>query len=149
MRKLIKFIPHSMYVGLPGALHRNVLKRPKKKKKAAVKNLSRNLLYWPKEKQQYHLQVRITEIKGMMDLVQKSKKLKQVLSPLKKQNSMENWQWRRQSNALPASRLKGTFEDISFASQINLVNESTMTAVIELGFKNMAEIQHRSVRSLL
>ncbi|KAK1337009.1 hypothetical protein QTO34_003053 [Cnephaeus nilssonii] len=40
-------------------------------------------------------------------------------------------------------------EDTSFASLSNLVNENTLRAIKEMGFTNMTEIQHKSVRPLL
>ncbi|XP_036175495.1 ATP-dependent RNA helicase DDX18 isoform X3 [Myotis myotis] len=43
----------------------------------------------------------------------------------------------------------GAFEDTSFASLSNLVNENTLRAIKEMGFTNMTEIQHKSVRPLL
>lgn len=45
--------------------------------------------------------------------------------------------------------LTGAFEDTSFASLSNLVNENTLKAIEEMGFKRMAEIQHKSIRPLL
>ncbi|XP_037653297.1 ATP-dependent RNA helicase DDX18-like [Choloepus didactylus] len=45
--------------------------------------------------------------------------------------------------------LTGAFEDTSFASLTNLVNENTLRAIKEMGFTNMTEIQHKSVRPLL
>ncbi|XP_014319357.1 ATP-dependent RNA helicase DDX18 isoform X2 [Myotis lucifugus] len=45
--------------------------------------------------------------------------------------------------------LTGAFEDTSFASLSNLVNENTLRAIREMGFTNMTEIQHKSVRPLL
>ncbi|XP_059560637.1 ATP-dependent RNA helicase DDX18 isoform X2 [Myotis daubentonii] len=45
--------------------------------------------------------------------------------------------------------LTGAFEDTSFASLSNLVNENTLRAIKEMGFTNMTEIQHKSVRPLL
>uniref|UniRef100_A0A2K6BQM5 ATP-dependent RNA helicase n=1 Tax=Macaca nemestrina TaxID=9545 RepID=A0A2K6BQM5_MACNE len=45
--------------------------------------------------------------------------------------------------------LTGAFEDTSFASLCNLVNENTLKAIKEMGFTNMAEIQHKSIRLLL
>ncbi|NP_001006997.1 ATP-dependent RNA helicase DDX18 [Rattus norvegicus] len=43
----------------------------------------------------------------------------------------------------------GAFEDTSFASLSNLVNENTLKAIEEMGFKHMTEIQHKSIRPLL
>ncbi|XP_051003233.1 ATP-dependent RNA helicase DDX18 [Acomys russatus] len=45
--------------------------------------------------------------------------------------------------------LTGAFEDTSFASLSNLVNENTLKAIAEMGFKHMTEIQHKSIRPLL
>ncbi|XP_020738704.2 ATP-dependent RNA helicase DDX18 [Odocoileus virginianus] len=45
--------------------------------------------------------------------------------------------------------LTGAFEDTSFDSLTNLVNENTLKAIKEMGFTNMTEIQHKSVRPLL
>ncbi|XP_057617166.1 ATP-dependent RNA helicase DDX18-like [Chionomys nivalis] len=45
--------------------------------------------------------------------------------------------------------LTGAFEDTSFASLSNLVNENTLKAIEEMGFKCMTEIQHKSIRPLL
>lgn len=43
----------------------------------------------------------------------------------------------------------GAFEDTSFESLSNLVNENTLKAIKEMGFTNMTEIQHKSIRPLL
>ncbi|XP_041500694.1 ATP-dependent RNA helicase DDX18-like [Microtus oregoni] len=45
--------------------------------------------------------------------------------------------------------LTGAFEDTLFASLSNLVNENTLKAIEEMGFKRMTEIQHKSIRPLL
>ncbi|KAB0377532.1 hypothetical protein FD755_011976, partial [Muntiacus reevesi] len=45
--------------------------------------------------------------------------------------------------------LTGVFEDTSFDSLTNLVNENTLKAIKEMGFTHMTEIQHKSVRPLL
>lgn len=45
--------------------------------------------------------------------------------------------------------LTGAFEDTSFDSLTNLVNENTLKAIKEMGFTNMTEIQHKSIRPLL
>nr|XP_045006790.1 ATP-dependent RNA helicase DDX18 [Jaculus jaculus] len=45
--------------------------------------------------------------------------------------------------------LTGAFEDTSFVSLSNLVNENTLKAIKEMGFTNMTEIQHKSIRPLL
>ncbi|XP_049995724.1 ATP-dependent RNA helicase DDX18-like, partial [Alexandromys fortis] len=44
--------------------------------------------------------------------------------------------------------LTGAFEDTSFASLSNLVNENPLKAIEEMGFKRMTEIQHKSIRPL-
>ncbi|XP_053453900.1 ATP-dependent RNA helicase DDX18 isoform X2 [Nycticebus coucang] len=45
--------------------------------------------------------------------------------------------------------LTGAFEDTSFASLTDLVNENTLKAIKEMGFTNMTEIQHKSIKPLL
>lgn len=45
--------------------------------------------------------------------------------------------------------LPGAFEDTSFASLAELVSESTLKGVKELGFEHMTEIQHKTIRPLL
>lgn len=45
--------------------------------------------------------------------------------------------------------VSGAFEDTSFASLAELVSESTLRAVKEMGFEHMTEIQHKSIRPLL
>ncbi|XP_049629098.1 ATP-dependent RNA helicase DDX18 [Suncus etruscus] len=45
--------------------------------------------------------------------------------------------------------LTGAFEDTSFTSLSSLVNENTLKAIKEMGFTNMTEIQHKSIRPLL
>lgn len=47
------------------------------------------------------------------------------------------------------SGLTGAFEDTSFASLSDLVSESTLKAVKEMGFEHMTEIQHKTIRPLL
>ncbi|XP_003962189.1 ATP-dependent RNA helicase DDX18 [Takifugu rubripes] len=47
------------------------------------------------------------------------------------------------------SGLTGAFEDTSFASLAELVSESTLKGVKELGFEQMTEIQHKTIRPLL
>ncbi|ERE73168.1 ATP-dependent RNA helicase DDX18 [Cricetulus griseus] len=54
----------------------------------------------------------------------------------------------REVPSLPLG-LTGAFEDTSFASLSNLVNENTLKAIEEMGFKRMTEIQHKSIRPLL
>ncbi|KAK0143759.1 ATP-dependent RNA helicase DDX18 [Merluccius polli] len=45
--------------------------------------------------------------------------------------------------------LSGAFEDITFESLASSVSENTLKAVKEMGFENMTEIQHKSIRPLL
>nr|XP_033802403.1 ATP-dependent RNA helicase DDX18 [Geotrypetes seraphini] len=45
--------------------------------------------------------------------------------------------------------LTGAFEDTSFASLADLVSENSLKGVAEMGFMNMTEIQHKSIRPLL
>lgn len=45
--------------------------------------------------------------------------------------------------------IPGAFEDTSFASLAELVSESTLKGVQEMGFEHMTEIQHKSIRPLL
>ncbi|XP_076023913.1 ATP-dependent RNA helicase DDX18 [Genypterus blacodes] len=45
--------------------------------------------------------------------------------------------------------LTGAFEDTSFASLAELVSDSTLKGVKEMGFEHMTEIQHKSIRPLL
>ncbi|XP_049584215.1 ATP-dependent RNA helicase DDX18 [Syngnathus scovelli] len=45
--------------------------------------------------------------------------------------------------------LTGAFEDTSFASLAELVSENTLKGVKEMGFENMTDIQHKSIRPLL
>ncbi|XP_017325633.1 ATP-dependent RNA helicase DDX18 [Ictalurus punctatus] len=47
------------------------------------------------------------------------------------------------------SGLTGAFEDQSFASLVELVSENTLRGVKEMGFENMTEIQHKTIRPLL
>ncbi|XP_074514667.1 ATP-dependent RNA helicase DDX18 [Sebastes fasciatus] len=47
------------------------------------------------------------------------------------------------------SGLTGAFEDTSFTSLAELVSDSTLKAVKEMGFEHMTEIQHKSIRPLL
>ncbi|XP_006981017.1 ATP-dependent RNA helicase DDX18 [Peromyscus maniculatus bairdii] len=54
----------------------------------------------------------------------------------------------REEPSLPLG-LTGAFEDTSFASLSNLVNENTLKAIEEMGFRHMTEIQHKSIRPLL
>lgn len=43
----------------------------------------------------------------------------------------------------------GAFEDQSFASLSELVSENTLKGIKEMGFENMTEIQHKTIRPLL
>lgn len=45
--------------------------------------------------------------------------------------------------------ISGAFEDTSFSSLTELVSDSTLKAVKEMGFEHMTEIQHKSIRPLL
>ncbi|XP_053553986.1 ATP-dependent RNA helicase DDX18 [Bombina bombina] len=45
--------------------------------------------------------------------------------------------------------LSGAFEDTAFSSLADAVNENTLRAIVEMGFTNMTEIQHKSIRPLL
>lgn len=45
--------------------------------------------------------------------------------------------------------LSGAFEDQSFASLAELVSENTLKGIKEIGFENMTEIQHKTIRPLL
>ncbi|XP_056391088.1 ATP-dependent RNA helicase DDX18 [Hyla sarda] len=50
--------------------------------------------------------------------------------------------------ALPMG-LTGAFEDTAFSSLSDLVNENTLKAISAMGFINMTEIQHKTIRPLL
>lgn len=52
-------------------------------------------------------------------------------------------------SAADLSDLSGAFEDTSFASLAELVSENTLKGVKELGFEQMTEIQHKTIRPLL
>lgn len=43
----------------------------------------------------------------------------------------------------------GAFEDTSFSSLSDLVSENTLKGVKEMGFEQMTEIQHKTIRPLL
>lgn len=43
----------------------------------------------------------------------------------------------------------GAFEDTSFASLAGVVSENTLKGVKEMGFEDMTEIQHKTIRPLL
>ncbi|CAL1581661.1 unnamed protein product [Knipowitschia caucasica] len=47
------------------------------------------------------------------------------------------------------SGLTGAFEDTSFASLSELIGDSTLKAITEMGFEHMTEIQHKTIRPLL
>ncbi|XP_006169605.1 ATP-dependent RNA helicase DDX18 [Tupaia chinensis] len=71
-------------------------------------------------------------------------------SPEETENSVEKPD-EKDENEVPSLPLglTGAFEDTSFASLSNLVNENTLKAIKEMGFTNMTEIQHKSIRPLL
>ncbi|XP_027710515.1 ATP-dependent RNA helicase DDX18 [Vombatus ursinus] len=68
--------------------------------------------------------------------------------PKIKENSMEDQKEDAEMPSLPHG-LTGSFEDTSFTSLSNIVNENTLKAIAEMGFTNMTEIQHKSIRPLL
>ncbi|XP_020828582.1 ATP-dependent RNA helicase DDX18 [Phascolarctos cinereus] len=68
--------------------------------------------------------------------------------PKIKENTVENQKEDAEMPSLPHG-LTGSFEDISFTSLNNIVNENTLKAIAEMGFTNMTEIQHKSIRPLL
>ncbi|XP_074071116.1 ATP-dependent RNA helicase DDX18 [Macrotis lagotis] len=65
-----------------------------------------------------------------------------------KENTVEDQKEDDELPSLPHG-LTGSFEDTSFTSLTNIVNESTLKAIAEMGFTNMTEIQHKSIRPLL
>uniref|UniRef100_M3XP52 ATP-dependent RNA helicase n=1 Tax=Mustela putorius furo TaxID=9669 RepID=M3XP52_MUSPF len=67
------------------------------------------------------------------------------------ENSVEKPDDQEEDNEVPSLPLglTGAFEDTSFASLTDLVNENTLRAIKEMGFTNMTEIQHKSIRPLL
>ncbi|XP_008585047.1 PREDICTED: ATP-dependent RNA helicase DDX18 [Galeopterus variegatus] len=72
-------------------------------------------------------------------------------APEETENSVEKPDNEEDDSEVPSLPLglTGAFEDTSFASLTNLVNENTLKAVKEMGFTNMTEIQHESIRPLL
>ncbi|XP_036601480.1 ATP-dependent RNA helicase DDX18 [Trichosurus vulpecula] len=68
--------------------------------------------------------------------------------PKIKENTMEDQNEDAEMPSLPLG-LTGSFEDTSFTSLSNIVNENTLKAIAEMGFTNMTEIQHKSIRPLL
>uniref|UniRef100_A0A2I3HHU9 ATP-dependent RNA helicase n=1 Tax=Nomascus leucogenys TaxID=61853 RepID=A0A2I3HHU9_NOMLE len=69
----------------------------------------------------------------------KKKKKKNAKTPKETENNVE----KPDNDEVPSLplRLTGAFEDTSFASLSNLVNENTLKAMKEMGFTNMTEIQ--------
>ncbi|XP_068923872.1 ATP-dependent RNA helicase DDX18 isoform X1 [Petaurus breviceps papuanus] len=65
-----------------------------------------------------------------------------------KENNVEDQNEDAEMPSLPHG-LTGSFEDTSFTSLSNIVNENTLKAIAEMGFTNMTEIQHKSIRPLL
>ncbi|CAH2304920.1 ATP-dependent RNA helicase DDX18 [Pelobates cultripes] len=53
-----------------------------------------------------------------------------------------------ESPSLPMG-LTGAFEDTTFSSLADSVNENTLRAISEMGFTHMTEIQHKTIRPLL
>uniref|UniRef100_A0A2K5HN57 ATP-dependent RNA helicase n=1 Tax=Colobus angolensis palliatus TaxID=336983 RepID=A0A2K5HN57_COLAP len=72
-------------------------------------------------------------------------------TPKETENNMEKPDNDEDDSEVPSLPLglTGAFEDTSFASLCNLVNENTLKAIKEMGFTNMTEIQHKSIRPLL
>ncbi|XP_046312824.1 ATP-dependent RNA helicase DDX18 [Marmota monax] len=72
-------------------------------------------------------------------------------APKETENSVEKSAGEEEDSEVPSLPLglTGAFEDTSFASLTNLVNENTLKAIKEMGFTNMTEIQHKSIRPLL
>ncbi|XP_043851161.1 ATP-dependent RNA helicase DDX18 [Dromiciops gliroides] len=68
--------------------------------------------------------------------------------PKIKENAIEDQKEDAEMPSLPHG-LTGSFEDTSFTSLTNMVNENTLKAIAEMGFTNMTEIQHKSIRPLL
>ncbi|KAK2121185.1 ATP-dependent RNA helicase ddx18 [Saguinus oedipus] len=81
----------------------------------------------------------------------KKTKKKRKMTPKETENNVakpDNYEDDNEVPSLPLG-LTGAFEDTSFASLYNLVNENTLKAVKETGFTNMTEIQHENIRPLL
>ncbi|XP_060008995.1 ATP-dependent RNA helicase DDX18 isoform X2 [Lagenorhynchus albirostris] len=72
-------------------------------------------------------------------------------APEETENSVEKSDNEDDDSMVPSLPLglTGAFEDTSFDSLTNLVNENTLKAIKEMGFTNMTEIQHKSIRPLL
>lgn len=68
--------------------------------------------------------------------------------PKIKENTVEDQKEEAEMPSLPHG-LTGSFEDTSFTSLSNMVNENTLKAITEMGFTNMTAIQHKSIRPLL
>ncbi|XP_072469395.1 ATP-dependent RNA helicase DDX18 [Notamacropus eugenii] len=69
-------------------------------------------------------------------------------NPKIKENTVEDQKEDAEMPSLPLG-LTGSFEDTSFTSLSNIVNENTLKAIAEMGFTHMTEIQHKSIRPLL
>uniref|UniRef100_A0A2K5Y5H9 ATP-dependent RNA helicase n=1 Tax=Mandrillus leucophaeus TaxID=9568 RepID=A0A2K5Y5H9_MANLE len=79
----------------------------------------------------------------------KKKKRKMVNDTAKEtENNVEKPDNEEDDSEVPSLPLglTGAFEDTSFASLSNLVNENTLKAIKEMDFTNMTEIQHKSIR---
>lgn len=72
-------------------------------------------------------------------------------APEETEDSVEKPDGEEEDSEVPSLPLglTGAFEDTSFDSLTNLVNENTLKAIKEMGFTNMTEIQHKSIRPLL
>ncbi|KAB0405082.1 hypothetical protein E2I00_002341, partial [Balaenoptera physalus] len=72
-------------------------------------------------------------------------------APEETENSVEKPDNEDDDSVVPSLPLglTGAFEDTLFDSLTNLVNENTLKAIKEMGFTNMTEIQHKSIRPLL
>uniref|UniRef100_A0A8C0PNF5 ATP-dependent RNA helicase n=1 Tax=Canis lupus familiaris TaxID=9615 RepID=A0A8C0PNF5_CANLF len=72
-------------------------------------------------------------------------------APEETENNVEKPDDEEEDSEVPSLLLglTGAFEDTSFASLSDLVNENTLKAIKELGFTNITEIQHKSIRPLL
>ncbi|XP_040330816.1 ATP-dependent RNA helicase DDX18 [Herpailurus yagouaroundi] len=74
-----------------------------------------------------------------------------VQAPEETENHVEKLDDQEEDAEVPSLPLglTGAFEDTSFASLTDLVSENTLRAIKEMGFTNMTEIQHKSIRPLL
>lgn len=72
-------------------------------------------------------------------------------APVEKEDNVEKSGDEDEESEVPSLPLglTGAFEDTSFTSLTNLVNENTLKAIKEMGFTHMTEIQHKSIRPLL